>query len=128
MKKNKLGVISYISIALTILLCLGYGLLSILCLFESNTEAAGWGLGFVIIAAILTLPYFIVLTIISIICDLKINGSKIVKDIIIGILLFIPVCLLGLFMLLVLIDSAQKPKRIIDYEKNSYIEIGDYYG
>ena len=128
MKKNKLGVISYISIGLTILLILGFGFLSVLCLFESNTEAAGWGLGLTIMLAILTLPYFIILTIISIICYLNIKGSKIVKDVIIGILLFLAVSIIGIFLIFILLDSIEKPKRIIDYKEYSYIEKGDYYG
>lgn len=128
MKKNKLGIISYISIVITTLLLIGFALLFALCMFESNTEAAGWGLGLTIMLAILTLPYFIILTIISIICDLNIKGSKIVKDVIIGILLFLAISVIGIFLIFILLDSLEKPKRIIDYEKNSYIEIGDYYG
>ena len=102
MKKNKMGVISIISIVVTVLLIFGFGLLSVLLMLSGNTEAAGWGIGLLLMLAFLILPYFVLLTIISIICDYAIKGSTLVKDIIIGILLFIPV-VLGIILTLLII-------------------------
>ena len=107
MEKKKIGIVSIITIAILGIIVLGtlgllaFGFLGAMTAGD-GASAAGWFIFVVMICGILIIPYYLVITIISIITDLcaKNPTIKTVKDIIVIILLIVPVLaflLLALF-------------------------------
>jgi hypothetical protein len=106
-QKNKLGVVSYIAIALTILSVIVFGFLFVLNLMTSNSgEYDSIGSIIIIFIFLLYFVYHIILTGISIFVDLK-KGKNTVKDIIIAILLVLPIIVSIFLVLLVLLVGAK---------------------
>ncbi len=105
-KFSAITIISLIVLILTIVVSVGLIVYSIIEANSDSNDVYAWLIMIVITAAVLIIPYYLIIFITSIICDHKVKNKKLIKNIILAFFLLLPLLWVG--------------KVFIDSEKLSY--------
>lgn len=124
---KKLSIVSIISIILLILITLGIISLIIFSIVEATStgnDAFGWLLFIIMSIAFFTIPYFFVITVISIVCDKTLKKNRKLKDIIISIFLLLPVLIIFHMYIEIKIDTNKRNYTfkdvVVEFPKDMY--------
>lgn len=112
-EKIKFSGVTIISFGILSIIAIAFFCLITYSFYEAtvnSNEAYGWMIFIVMIAAFMVVPYYLVILVISIVCDKKIKKHKLIKNILLALLLLLPF----LWMVIIYVESE------IDSNKKEY--------